>query len=624
MANCCTARAHGRSVADQNMEVVASTEQKAEEATMVYSIESTRDAHNMPYYVSDEVSLKDTADISRDKEIKVSQKGLHVGMDLDNVLGLKGMNPVTILTTDKQVSQANAFKTHELNKLHSFESKDAKSNPLSPALPDGLTPPCPEEVLSSLLSSSVIENKDAHSHGPPIYDKSPEHSINFTGQADIILQTGKGKQVGQSGNLEIEDSASKQLTMKTNECTKATLSIPSCDRLLEYSLENESEVLGCPENATDLRSEKHISNSALLCMINLDGNQAASANKIVEDYTLFKESSITFMHGIDVSEEKGTAEVCEKPLGPDEAIEKIAKSFGNANLSPETQALAQGLQIIKNDDLEDVRELGSGTYGTVYYGRWKGSDVAIKRIKSSCFTGDRAEQERLMADFWKEACILSNLHHPNVVAFYGIVLDGPDGTMATVTEYMVNGSLKQVLNKKDRTIDRKKRIILAREAAFGMEYLHVKNIVHFDLKCDNLLVNMKDPQRPICKIGDLGLSKIKQRTLVSGGIRGTLPWMAPELLSGKSGMVTEKVDVYSFGIVMWELLTGEEPYAKMHCGEIIGGILNNTLRPPIPHWCEPSWRSLMEHCWSPDPGERPIFSEIAAELRAMGEANNLK
>ncbi|XP_048227623.1 uncharacterized protein LOC8277895 isoform X2 [Ricinus communis] len=290
----------------------------------------------------------------------------------------------------------------------------------------------------------------------------------------------------------------------------------------------------------------------------------------------------------------------------------------------EEEAIERGLQTIKNDDLEEIRELGSGTYGAVYHGKWKGSDVAIKRIKASCFAGRPSERERLIADFWKEALILSSLHHPNVVSFYGIVRDGPDGSLATVTEFMVNGSLKQFLQKKDRTIDRRKRLIIAMDTAFGMEYLHGKNIVHFDMKCENLLVNMRDPQRPVCKIGDLGLSKVKQHTLVSGGVRGTLPWMAPELLSGKSHMVTEKIDVYSFGIVMWELLTGEEPYAGLHCASIIGGIVNNSLRPQIPTWCDPEWKSLMESCWAADPAERPSFTEISRKLRSMAAAVNVK
>ncbi|XP_062187799.1 uncharacterized protein LOC133891104 isoform X2 [Phragmites australis] len=280
------------------------------------------------------------------------------------------------------------------------------------------------------------------------------------------------------------------------------------------------------------------------------------------------------------------------------------------------------LQIIKNDDLEELRELGSGTFGTVYHGKWRGSDVAIKRIKKSCFTGRSSELERLAHEFWREAEILSKLHHPNVVAFYGVVKDGPGGTLATVTEFMVNGSLRHVLQRKDKYLDRRKRLIIAMDAAFGLEYLHSKNIVHFDLKCDNLLVNLKDQSRPICKVGDFGLSKIKRNTLVSGGVRGTLPWMAPELLNGSSNKVSEKVDVFSFGIVMWEILTGEEPYANMHYGAIIGGIVNNTLRPPVPASCDPEWRRLMEQCWAPDPAHRPAFTEIAGRLRSMSVAAN--
>ncbi|XP_076958344.1 uncharacterized protein LOC143634048 [Bidens hawaiensis] len=308
-------------------------------------------------------------------------------------------------------------------------------------------------------------------------------------------------------------------------------------------------------------------------------------------------------------------------------LESGSDARDNTKIEPtkaEEEAIARGLQTIKNDDLEEVKQLGSGTYGAVYHGKWKGSDVAIKKIKASCFAGRPSERERLIADFWKEALILSSLHHPNVVAFYGIVRDGPDGSLATVTEFMVNGSLKQFLQKKDRTIDRRKRLIIAMDASFGMEYLHGKNIVHFDLKCENLLVNMRDPHRPICKIGDLGLSKVKQHTLVSGGVRGTLPWMAPELLSGKSNMVSEKIDVYSFGIVMWELLTGDEPYGDMHCASIIGGIVNNSLRPTIPTWCDPEWKALMESCWSADPAERPSFSEISQKLRNMAAGNNVK
>ncbi|KAF9686222.1 hypothetical protein SADUNF_Sadunf03G0136200 [Salix dunnii] len=251
-------------------------------------------------------------------------------------------------------------------------------------------------------------------------------------------------------------------------------------------------------------------------------------------------------------------------------------------------------EMIKNSDVEEVQELGSGTFGTVYYGKWRGTD---------------------RRDFWREARILSDLHHPNVLAFYGVVPDGPGGTMATVTEYMVNGSLRRVLQKKDRSLDRRKKLMIVLDTAFGMEYLYLRDIIHFDLKCDNLLVNLRDPNAPY--VGDFGLSKIKRNTLVSGGVHGTLPWMAPELLDGNNNRVSEKVDVFSFGIVIWEILTGEEPYANMQFGAIIGGIVSNTLRPPLPEHCDSGWRTLMEECWASHPKARPSFTEITDRLRNM-------
>ncbi|KDO77314.1 hypothetical protein CISIN_1g000726mg [Citrus sinensis] len=127
---------------------------------------------------------------------------------------------------------------------------------------------------------------------------------------------------------------------------------------------------------------------------------------------------------------------------PTAGIPLVDLALGNFDIST--------LQIIKNEDLEELKELGSGTFGTVYHGKWRGTDVAIKRIKKSCFTGRSSEQERLTLEFWREAEILSKLHHPNVVAFYGVVQDGPGGTLATVTEFMVNGSLRHVLLSKER------------------------------------------------------------------------------------------------------------------------------------------------------------------------------
>ncbi|KAI3771784.1 hypothetical protein L6452_02952 [Arctium lappa] len=322
-------------------------------------------------------------------------------------------------------------------------------------------------------------------------------------------------------------------------------------------------------------------------------------------------------HALEANQ-SGEAQKSNADVQPGDEVEDLkTKLPENTNIGfPASDGLGR-LQIIKNSDLEELRELGSGTFGTVYHGKWRGSDVAIKRINDRCFAGKASEQERMREDFWNEAIKLADLHHPNVVAFYGVVLDGPGGSIATVTEYMVNGSLRTALQKNERNLDKRKRLLIAMDVAFGMEYLHGKNIVHFDLKSDNLLVNLRDPHRPICKVGDLGLSKVKRQTLISGGVRGTLPWMAPELLNGSSSLVSEKVDVFSFGIVMWELLTGDEPYADLHYGAIIGGIVSNTLRPAVPESCDPEWRILMERCWSAEPSERPSFTEVANQLRTI-------
>ncbi|KAL1536176.1 hypothetical protein AAHA92_28865 [Salvia divinorum] len=419
--------------------------------------------------------------------------------------------------------------------------------------------------------------------------------------------------------LDGEVSCQKEMVMKSNdvesshECSNKE--IPSIKSLDDLSIRNDtfgnsqypnnchkSGILRGPVKVEDVAVQLEIPSSSSSTIVISRPDEHNEAAESPED-TLGTESHLSESDDYDVEIDEVTT---NESLSEAAVIEMEASTYG--------------LQIIRNSDLEDLQELGSGTFGTVFHGKWRGTDVAIKRIKKSCFAGRSSEQEKLAKDFWREAKILSTLHHPNIVAFYGVVPDGPGGTLATVTEYLVNGSLRHVLLRKGRVLDQRRKVIIALDAAFGMEYLHLKNIVHFDLKCDNLLVNLGDPHRPVCKVGDFGLSRIKRNTLVSGGVRGTLPWMAPELLDGNSSRVSEKVDVFSFGIALWEILTGEEPYVNMHCGAIIGGIVSDSLRPPVPEQCDPEWRKLMEQCWSHEPEARPPFSEITRRLQGMSKA----
>ncbi|KNA16129.1 hypothetical protein SOVF_091960 [Spinacia oleracea] len=576
-------------------------------------------------------------------------------------LGLQMMNRV--LSSDSQLHQRitdqNVFLTTPVeNKLVNGNcyhiNTDAQVPQVHQQVPittsdatsssEGI-PKCKLEYQLERNSSVIVE----------IHEDGEAHHHNFTGEiTDEALGRFPSTILQFHGNNREIDLLSG-MTDDSFLSLKAVAS-PSVVDSIDYQFHKHStntaayggEIFFGSDNSFDLPSEKiekleHRDGNGVLTVaneigrsepLNMHNQNYHEPLLVIEDMYNFRPETVAFPTAVTPRVVDIFSDVCsEHPSEADgdgigsEIDAEDSKAAGLHKddsvidaVMAEIEAGIYGLQIIKNADLEELRELGSGTYGTVYHGKWRGSDVAIKRIKKSCFSGRSSEQERLTRDFWREAQILSKLHHPNVVAFYGVVPDGAGGTLATVAEFMVNGSLRNVLVKKDRSLDRRRKLIIAMDAAFGMEYLHSKNIVHFDLKCDNLLVNMRDPQRPICKVGDFGLSRIKRNTLVSGGVRGTLPWMAPELLNGSSTRVSEKVDVFSFGIAMWEILTGEEPYANMHCGAIIGGILKNTLRPPVPDRCDPEWRILMEQCWSIEPEARPSFTEVTNRLRSMSAA----
>ncbi|EFN59213.1 hypothetical protein CHLNCDRAFT_12394, partial [Chlorella variabilis] len=184
--------------------------------------------------------------------------------------------------------------------------------------------------------------------------------------------------------------------------------------------------------------------------------------------------------------------------------------------------------------------------------------------------------------------------------------------LARAAEYMAGGSLKSALARRaDIVAGPLTRVVLALDAAKGMEYLHSKSLVHFDLKSANLLLGYRD-RRPICKVADFGLSK-QASSWRRCSQRGTLPWTAPEILRTPDA-VTEKIDVFSFGVVMWELWTSQEPYAGMNYHALMMRLASpkEQLRPPLPgspEWEElaPGWCTLMERCWADSPAARPTF-----------------
>ncbi|KAH7281925.1 hypothetical protein KP509_35G003600 [Ceratopteris richardii] len=258
------------------------------------------------------------------------------------------------------------------------------------------------------------------------------------------------------------------------------------------------------------------------------------------------------------------------------------------------------------EDLALGEQIGQGSCGTVFHGLWLGSDVAIK-----VFTEQEYSQE-LLLDFRKEVALMKRLRHPNIVLFMGAVTS-PDH-LSIVTEFLPRGSLFRLLHRNTQGMDWRRRSRMAFDIARGMNYLHHCNppIVHRDLKSSNLLVD----KNWTVKVADFGLSRMKHATfLTAKSGRGTPQWMAPEVLRNEPS--DEKADVYSFGVIMWELATEEIPWDGLNAMQVVGavGFMNQRLQ--IPDNVETEWAAMMNECWANDPKSRPSFQDITDRLKEM-------
>uniref|UniRef100_A0A3B5LSG7 receptor protein-tyrosine kinase n=1 Tax=Xiphophorus couchianus TaxID=32473 RepID=A0A3B5LSG7_9TELE len=270
---------------------------------------------------------------------------------------------------------------------------------------------------------------------------------------------------------------------------------------------------------------------------------------------------------------------------PDQAIHEFAKEIDVSNIHIE-------------------RVIGIGEFGEVCSGRLRSQGkreiyVAIKSLKA----GYSDKQRR---DFLSEASIMGQFDHPNIIRLEGVVTRCKP--LMIITEYMENGSLDAFLRKHDGQFTVIQLVGMLRGVASGMKYLSDMSYVHRDLAARNILVN----SNLVCKVSDFGLSRVLEddpEAAYTTRVR-LIPirWTAPEAISYRK--FTTASDVWSYGIVMWEVVSyGERPYWDMNNQDVIKAI-EEGYRLPAPMDCPVVLHQLMLDCWERERGDRPSFSQI--------------
>ncbi|CAA6673535.1 unnamed protein product [Spirodela intermedia] len=249
------------------------------------------------------------------------------------------------------------------------------------------------------------------------------------------------------------------------------------------------------------------------------------------------------------------------------------------------------------------RKLASGSYGDLYRGTYCNQDVTIKVLNPEHLT---AEMQR---EFAQEVYIMRKVRHKNVVQFIGACTRFPN--MLIVTEFMSGGSLHDFLHKENGMFKLPVLLRVALDISKGMNYLHQSNIIHRDLKSANLLMD----ENEVVKVADFGVARVKAEPGVMTSETGTYRWMAPEVIEHRP--YDQKADVFSFGIVLWELLTGKLPYENLTPLQAAVGVVQKGLRPSIPESTHPRLAALLERCWHQDRvgDEKPAGGFLASLLR---------
>nr|CAI5818223.1 unnamed protein product [Callosobruchus analis] len=289
------------------------------------------------------------------------------------------------------------------------------------------------------------------------------------------------------------------------------------------------------------------------------------------------------------------------------------KHHNDLLLTSEVNSIIADINPVKIDfsslELEEV--IGVGGFGKVYRGLWEGREVAVKAARQD----PDADPEVTLENVIKEAKLFCLLDHENIVSLVGVCLTQPN--LCLVLEYCRGGPLNRLLAGA-RKIRPNVLVDWAIQIARGMDYLHCRapiSLIHRDLKSSNVLlseaIEHEDLQFKTLKITDFGLAReVYKTTRMSQA--GTYAWMAPEVI--RYSTFSKASDVWSYGVLLWELLTGETPYKGMDMMAVAYGVAIQKYTLPIPSTCPQPWRELMEKCWESDPHRRPSFEQILGDL----------
>uniref|UniRef100_A0A669EJ31 receptor protein-tyrosine kinase n=1 Tax=Oreochromis niloticus TaxID=8128 RepID=A0A669EJ31_ORENI len=273
-----------------------------------------------------------------------------------------------------------------------------------------------------------------------------------------------------------------------------------------------------------------------------------------------------------------------------------------------TQAVHEFTKEIDPSRIRIERVIGAGEFGEVCSGRLrtpgkKEIAVAIKTLK-----GGYVERQR--RDFLREASIMGQFDHPNIIRLEGVVTKSRP--VMIVVEYMENGSLDSFLRQHDGHFTVIQLVGMLRGIASGMKYLSDMGYVHRDLAARNILVN----SNLVCKVSDFGLSRVleddPEAAYTTTGGKIPIRWTAPEAISYRK--FSSASDAWSYGIVMWEVMSyGERPYWEMSNQDVILSI-EEGYRLPAPMGCPVALHQLMLHCWQKERNHRPKFTDIVSFL----------